>query len=153
MRRNIDMLDTITQVNDSLNEVVWGTFGLALLFAAGLIMTIVNKGFQFSHIGHWFQKTIGAVFSDKHVTAHTDKDDKSISQFQSLCTALAATIGTGNIVGISTAIISGGPVELCIISGMVWAQRRVANRLVKSWLHCLAVSAFWQASVSATSLK
>jgi AGCS family alanine or glycine:cation symporter len=103
------MLDIITRANNSLNGVVWGTFGLALLFVSGLVMTIVNKGFQFSHIGHWFQKTIGAVFSDKHVTAHTGENDKSISQFQSLCTALAATIGTGNIVGISTAIISGGP--------------------------------------------
>lgn len=53
--------------------------------------------------------TIGAIFKDKHVTAHTEKDNKAISQFQSLCTALAATIGTGNIVGVATAIVLGGP--------------------------------------------
>ena len=51
--------------------------------------------------------TIGAIFGDKHVTAHTN--DKTISQFQSLCTALAATVGTGNIVGVATAIATGGP--------------------------------------------
>ena len=103
------MLETITNANNAVNGVVWGTFGISLLFIAGIVMTIVNKGFQFGHFGHWMKETIGAVFSDKHITKHTEKEDKSISQFQSLCTALAATIGTGNIVGISTAIISGGP--------------------------------------------
>lgn len=103
------MLDTITKLNDSVNGIVWGTFGITLLFTAGIVMTLINKGFQFTRIPHWFKHTIGAVFSDRHITAHTSKDDKSISQFQSLCTALAATIGTGNIVGVATAIISGGP--------------------------------------------
>jgi len=103
------MLETITNVNNAVNGVVWGTFGIALLFIAGIVMTIVNKGFQFRHFILWFKETIGSVFTDRHITRHTGKEDKSISQFQSLCTALAATIGTGNIVGIATAIISGGP--------------------------------------------
>lgn len=103
------MLETITSINGIINGFVWGTFGIGLLFIAGILMTLINKGFQFTHIGHWLKNTIGAIFSDKKITAHTDKEDRSISQFQSLCTALAATIGTGNIVGISTAIISGGP--------------------------------------------
>ena len=103
------MLETITNVNSVVNGIVWGTFGISLLLIAGIIMTIINKGFQFTHFSHWIKNTIGAMFSDKHVTAHTGKEDKSISQFQSLCTALAATIGTGNIVGVATAIVSGGP--------------------------------------------
>ena len=103
------MIDTITNVNGVINGIVWGTFGISLLFIAGVVMTVVNKGFQFTHIPHWMKMTIGAIFKDKHITAHTDAEDKSISQFQSLCTALAATIGTGNIVGIATAIIAGGP--------------------------------------------
>lgn len=103
------MLETITNVNGTINGIVWGTFGIGLLFIAGILMTLINKCFQFSHFSHWMKNTIGAIFADKHVTAHTDKEDKSISQFQSLCTALAATIGTGNIVGVATAIISGGP--------------------------------------------
>ena len=102
-------MDFIVNVNNFLNGIVWGPIGLALLFIAGLWMTIVNKGFQISHFAHWMKQTIGAIFKDENVTAHTDKEDTSISQFQSLCTALAATIGTGNIVGVSTAIISGGP--------------------------------------------
>lgn len=103
------MLATISKINDSVNGIVWGTVGISLLFIAGLVMTIVNKGFQFTHIGHWFKETIGALFSDKNTTAHTKKEDRSISQFQSLCTALAATIGTGNIVGVASAIVTGGP--------------------------------------------
>ena len=102
-------MEVIANVNGVINGIVWGTFGITLLFLSGVIMTIVNKGFQFTHIPHWMSKTIGAIFADKHITAHTEKHDKSISQFQSLCTALAATIGTGNIVGIATAIIKGGP--------------------------------------------
>lgn len=103
------MLEAITKGNNVVNGIVWGTFGISLLLIAGILMTLVNKCFQFTYIGHWMKNTIGAIFADKHVTAHTEKEDKSISQFQSLCTALAATIGTGNIVGIATAIISGGP--------------------------------------------
>ncbi len=104
-----NVVQTISNANDAVNGVVWGTFGIALLFIAGVVMTIVNRGFQFAHIKHWLSKTIGAIFKDKHITSHTGKDDKAISQFQSLCTALAATIGTGNIVGVSTAILKGGP--------------------------------------------
>ena len=103
------MLDTITSINSSVNGVVWGPIGLALLFGTGLVMTVRTGGFQFGHVGHWMKNTIGAIFTNKKVTAHTNKEDMAISQFQSLCTALAATIGTGNIVGVATAIISGGP--------------------------------------------
>lgn len=103
------MTQIIADVNDAVNGVVWGTFGIALLFAAGVVMTAANGAFQFTHFAHWMKKTVGAICSDKHVTAHTGKENKSISQFQSLCTAMAATIGTGNIVGVATAIMLGGP--------------------------------------------
>ena len=103
------MLETITSINGTVNGVVWGPVGLALLFGTGLVMTVRTGGFQFGRFGHWMKNTIGAIFTNKNVTAHTTKEDMAISQFQSLCTALAATIGTGNIVGVATAIISGGP--------------------------------------------
>ena len=100
-------LDTVARVNDAVNGVVWGPPALALLAFVGVLMTLLTKVFQLTHFRHWMKKTIGAVFHDKHVTGHTQ--DKSISQFQSLCTALAATVGTGNIVGVAGAIIVGGP--------------------------------------------
>ena len=100
-------LKGLTDVNNAVNGVVWGVPALALLAFVGVLMTVLTKVFQVSHFGHWMKKTIGAVFKDKHVTTHTS--DKSISQFQSLCTALAATVGTGNIVGVAGAILRGGP--------------------------------------------
>ena len=103
------MVEWITKINGMVNGIVWGPIGLALLFCTGLWMTLRTGGFQFRRVGHWMRHTIGAVFTNKEVTAHTSKEDMAISQFQSMCTALAGTIGTGNIVGVATAIVSGGP--------------------------------------------
>ena len=103
------MLEWITQINNAVNGVVWGPAGLALLFGTGLIMSVRTGFFQFRKMGYWLRHTIGAIFTNKDVTAHTSKEDMAISQFQSMCTALAGTIGTGNIVGVATAIVSGGP--------------------------------------------
>ncbi len=101
------MIEIITNVNDTINGIVWGWPALILLGFVGILMTILTKVYQITHIGHWLKHTIGAIFSDRNVTGHTQ--DKSISQFQSLCTALAATVGTGNIVGVAGAIATGGP--------------------------------------------
>lgn len=103
------MLEFVTTINGAVNGVVWGPIGLALLFGTGLWMSARTGFFQFRRAGYWLRNTIGAVFTNKEVTAHTEKEDKAISQFQSMCTALAGTIGTGNIVGVATAIVSGGP--------------------------------------------
>lgn len=101
------MVETITNINSAINNVVWGWPALILLGFVGVLMTCLTNFFQLSHIGHWTKNTIGAIFKDKHVTGHTK--DRTISQFQSLCTALAATVGTGNIVGVAGAIAVGGP--------------------------------------------
>ena len=101
------MVEVIEKVNGVINGYVWGWPALILLGFVGVLMTVLTKFFQISHIGHWFKNTIGAIFGDRKVTKHTK--DKSISQFQSLCTALAATVGTGNIVGVASAIAVGGP--------------------------------------------
>ncbi len=103
------MIQAITNINNAVNGFVWGLPMLVLLVGTGILMTLLTKFFQVTHFKHWVKKTIGAVFTDKHVTAHTGDDDQAISQFQSLCTALAATIGTGNIAGVAAAIVSGGP--------------------------------------------
>lgn len=101
------LIQTITDINSAVKDFVWGAPMIVLMSVTGVLMTILTGGFQFVRIGHWFKSTIGAIFSDKEVIGHTK--DRSISQFQSLCTALAATVGTGNIVGVASAIISGGP--------------------------------------------
>lgn len=101
------MLEIIANINNAVSNIVWGWPALILLAFVGVLMTCLTKVFQISHIGHWMKMTIGAIFKDKDVLEHTS--DKSISQFQSLCTALAATVGTGNIAGVAGAIIVGGP--------------------------------------------
>ena len=103
------MVEIITKVNNTINSFVWGIPMLILLVGTGILMTVLTNFFQLSHFKHWMHYTIGGIFHDKHITRHTGKDDQSISQFQSLCTALAATIGTGNIVGVASALVSGGP--------------------------------------------
>ncbi len=100
-----NFFEVLTNVNNDVNSFVWGN-GLYLLLATGLIMTIVTGVFQITHIKHWFAETIGKIFH-KDVSGHVK--GKSISQFQALCTALAATIGVGNIAGVAAAIVGGGP--------------------------------------------
>jgi len=100
------LLDAITKVNGTINGFVWGYVGLALLIGTGIVMTCVTKWFQISQLKHWWQHTIASMF-EKKVIGHT-KEKGSISPFQALCTALAATIGTGNIAGVAAAICIGG---------------------------------------------
>ncbi|MBO5248043.1 MAG: alanine:cation symporter family protein [Clostridia bacterium] len=100
------MLDKITEINGSINSVVWGMPGLILLIGTGILMTCVTKWFQISHVAHWWKNTIGSLFK-KNVIGHT-KEKGTISPFQALCTALAATVGTGNIAGVAAAICIGG---------------------------------------------
>jgi len=100
------MLDRIAEINGSINGVVWGVWGLALLIGTGIITTLITKVFQISHLSHWWKNTIGSMFK-KDVIQHS-KEKGSISPFQALCTALAATVGTGNIAGVAAAICVGG---------------------------------------------
>lgn len=99
-------LELLADINSKVYDFVWVQVGLILLFGTGLLMTVVTRAFQVSHLRHWWSKTIASVFKKD---THNKKDKGSVSQFQALCTALAATIGTGNIAGVATAIIMGGP--------------------------------------------
>lgn len=100
-------IDSLAKYNDIVNSFVWTKVGVWLLIATGVLMTILTKCFQVTHARHWMKKTVGSLFDSK-VTGHTN-DKASISQFQALCTALAATVGVGNIAGVAAAIMSGGP--------------------------------------------
>ncbi len=100
------ILQVVESVNGEINGVVWGVFGLLLLVGTGIIVTAMTKFFQIAHIGLWFKHTLGSLFN-KDVIKHS-KEKGSISPFQALCTALAATVGTGNIAGVAAAICIGG---------------------------------------------
>ena len=100
-------LDSLASFNGKVNDIVWGVPALVLLIGTGILMTVLTKFFQFSHFGHMWKNTIGGLFKKKDIRKSNDKN--SISQFQALCTALSATIGTGNIAGVAYAITMGGP--------------------------------------------
>jgi AGCS family alanine or glycine:cation symporter len=87
---------------ESVNQVVWGPFLLIpLLLLTGLYLTVLLRGIQFRRLGHalWFGL----------ITRSEDGAEGDISHYQALTTALAATIGVGNIAGVATAIHLGGP--------------------------------------------
>ena len=95
-------MQIIEQINGAINNFIWGPVMLVLLVGTGIFLTIRIKFFQVSHIRLWMKGTFGAMFK-KHT------DDVNITPFQAVSTALASTVGTGNIVGVTTAIVSGGP--------------------------------------------
>lgn len=95
-------MQIIEQINGAINNFIWGPVMLVLLVGTGIFLTIRINFFQVSHIGLWMKGTFGAMFK-KHT------DDVNITPFQAVSTALASTVGTGNIVGVTTAIVSGGP--------------------------------------------
>lgn len=99
-------LNTLKEINAVVNDFVWVKIGLILLIGTGILMTVLTRFFQVVHIKEWIKTTIGRLLNKK---THKKEGHGSVSQFQALCTALAATIGTGNIAGVSAAIAIGGP--------------------------------------------
>lgn len=86
-----------------LSKILWGPGMVFLLLFVGGLYTVCLKCFQFTHIKDIFSKTAGSLFKKKH------SDVDGFSSFAAISTALAGTIGTGNIAGVATAIVSGGP--------------------------------------------
>ncbi len=101
------VLQQVASINDAVNTFVWVKIGLVLLLGTGIYMTITTKFFQVTHFKHWWKHTLGEIF-DKESDTKDKSDAQNISQFQSLCTALAATVGVGNIAGVASAIVAGG---------------------------------------------
>lgn len=101
------MLEKIGQINSVVNAFVWGRGMLVIFLGVGMLFTLQTGFFQFKGWKVWMGDTLGALFRDRRVRKAQDR--QSISQFQSFCTALAATLGTGNITGVATAIVTGGP--------------------------------------------
>ena len=80
---------------------------LAFFLLTGIYFTVQSKFYSILRIKQWFGQTLGSLFKKPQV--RNTKEIQSVSQFQSFCTALAATLGTGNITGVATAIMAGGP--------------------------------------------
>ena len=97
------MMNTIKTVNDFVNNIVWGWPGMILLLGVGLYLSLGSRFLQFRKFGYSLKNTIGRIFEKKQAAAG------SITPFQAVCTALAATVGTGNVAGVAGAIALGGP--------------------------------------------
>ncbi|MBQ8591745.1 MAG: sodium:alanine symporter family protein [Lachnospiraceae bacterium] len=102
-------VDTIAKINGVLNDFIWGPIMLAFFLCVGLMFTLRTKVFQITHIKEWLDITFLQLFKKGNKKVLKTKDKHAISQFQSLCTALAATIGVGNISGVAIALALGGP--------------------------------------------
>ena len=87
-----------SEIVSKIDGIVWGIPTMVLILATGLIMTIAARGIQFTKLGRAFK----GIFKK-------NEGQGELSGFAALCTALSATIGTGNIVGVGTAIAAGGP--------------------------------------------
>lgn len=96
-------MELIAQINGAVNSFVWGAPMLILLIGVGILMTVRNKGLQFRKFGYAMKNTIGKIFKRTHA------GEGEITPFQAVSTALAGTVGTGNIAGITTAVTLGGP--------------------------------------------
>ncbi len=101
------LVDSILEVNSSINNVVWGPPMLILLIGVGLYLSIRTKFIALRKLGDVFKVTIGSLFSKD--AKESKSEDGELSPFQALSTALAATVGTGNVAGVATAIALGGP--------------------------------------------
>lgn len=96
------MYDTFCNIISKINNLLWGFGTILFVFGAGIFFTFKIRGFNFIHIVYIFKSTLFAKKSES-------RDKKGgISQFQALSTALAASMGTGNIVGVAAAISIGG---------------------------------------------
>ena len=97
------MVEFITELNSKINGFVWGLPMMVLILGVGIYLS-ARCGFpQFAHFGHIMKNTLGKAFEKK------EKKEGAVSPFKAMCTALAASIGTGNIAGVSGAIAIGGP--------------------------------------------
>lgn len=96
------MIETITAANGWLNGYVWGWPMIVLLVGTGLLLTILTGGVQFRYLGFALREVLGKI-TQKSTAAG------EVSPFQAVATALASTVGVGNIAGVATAISIGGP--------------------------------------------
>ena len=94
---------TFGEIVGKVDSFAWGPVMLVLLVGTGIFYSIRSGFLQFSKLGYWMKNTLGKIFKK------TEAGEGEVTPFQAMPTALAATVGTGNIVGVTGAIIAGGP--------------------------------------------
>ena len=102
-RREKIVLDWIIKINTALNNFIWGVPAIVCIVGVGLLLTVRTRVIQVRRFGRAMHSTLGKVFEKSAAK------EGSISPFQAVCTALAGTVGTGNIAGVAGAVAIGGP--------------------------------------------
>ncbi len=97
------MLKTIEAINSAVNDFVWGVPAMVCIIGVGLVLSFWTGFIQFRKFGYALKNSIGRIFTK------SEAKEGSITPFQAVCTALAATVGTGNVAGVAGAIAIGGP--------------------------------------------
>ena len=97
------MIDIIISINKVLNDFIWGVPAMVCIIGVGLYLSARTGFLQIRKFAHSMKCTIGRIFEK------TEASEGSLTPFQAVCTALAATVGTGNIAGVAGAIAIGGP--------------------------------------------
>jgi AGCS family alanine or glycine:cation symporter len=115
------MFSSFNSFLDAVDSFVWGIPLIVLILATGVLLTIRIKGMQFAKLG----------LALKSIFRKPDGEHGEVSSFKALCTALSATIGTGNIVGVATAIVAGGP------GAMFWMWLAALLGMATKYAECL----------------
>ena len=97
------MIETIAAVNQAVNSFIWGVPAMVCIIGVGLLLSVRTGFLQIRKFPYAIRTTIGRMFRKK------DASDGAMTPFQAVCTALAGTVGTGNIAGVAGAIAIGGP--------------------------------------------
>ena len=97
------MVDLITSINSAVNNFIWGVPAMICIIGVGLLLSVRTRFIQIRKFPYAIKTTIGRMFRKK------DASDGAMTPFQAVCTALAGTVGTGNIAGVAGAIAIGGP--------------------------------------------
>ncbi len=103
------ILEVIADVNSYINNIVWGWPMIVLILGTGLLITIRTKCMQVHKFGYSLKTTIVPTLKSIGKKKSEDKKVNSISQFEAFSAAISGTIGTGNILGVASAILTGGP--------------------------------------------
>lgn len=117
-------METLVAINDFVNGIVWGVPVLVLLFGTGVFFTIRLGFIQFRRPGYLWKSTVVKAFKTKEDTAPGE-----LSSFQAAMVSVSAIVGSGNIAGVATAIVSGGPGALVwmILAALVGTTTKFAE--------------------------
>ena len=118
-------MDSLNEIVTKIDDFVWGPVMLILLVGTGIFLTVRTRFLTWRNLGYALKSTLSKEARTKN------RGQGDVSPFSALTTALAATIGTGNIVGVATAMVSGGP------GALVWMWISAAFGLTSKFSECM----------------